>query len=117
MKLQKWIAPLVLAIVAAGAPVGRSQEARRLEIGMSRFSFSPSEITLKKGEPVILILTSHDVTHGIAVNELGIRKDVAAGQTGELDFTPVRTGTFEAKCSYFCGIGHTSMMLKINVVE
>lgn len=117
MRLQKWIAPLVLAVIAAAAPVGRSQEPRRIEIGLSRFTFSPSEITLKKGEPVIFVLTAHDVTHGLAISEFGLRKDVPGGQTAELDFTPMRTGTFEGRCSYFCGVGHTSMILKINVVE
>lgn len=117
MRLRKWIVPLILTIIAAAAPVGRSQDARRIDIGLSRFSFSPSEITLKKGEPVIFVLTSHDVEHGLAINELGLRKDVPGGQTGELGFTPMRTGAFEGRCSYFCGSGHVSMILKINVVE
>jgi len=117
MKLQKWIAPLALAIILAAAPVGRSQEPRRIEIGINRFSYSPSEITLKKGEPVVLVLTSHDVTHGLTISEFGLRKDVVGGQTAELAFTPMRTGTFEGRCSYFCGPGHTSMILKINVVD
>jgi cytochrome c oxidase subunit 2 len=117
MKLQTRIAPLVLAIIAAAAPVERSQEARRIEIGLGRFPFSPSEITLKKGEPVILELTSHDVEHGLAISEFGLRKDVVGGQTAELAFTPTRTGTFVGRCSYYCGPGHVSMVMTINVVE
>jgi cytochrome c oxidase subunit II len=117
MKLKRWIAPLVLAIIAAAAPVGRSQAPRRIEIAVSRFTYSPGEITLKKGEPVILVLTSLDVTHGLAVNELGIRQNVVGGETAEIAFTPMRTGTFEGKCSYFCGPGHVSMTLTVNVVD
>jgi cytochrome c oxidase subunit II len=117
MKLKTWIVPLVLAIIAAAAPVGHSQEPRHIEIGLSRFSFSPGEITLKRGDPVVLVLTSHDVTHGLAISELGLRKDVVGGQTAELAFTPMRAGTFVGRCSYFCGPGHVSMILTINVVE
>lgn len=118
MRLQKrWILPLVLTIIAAAAPIGRSQEPRHIEIGLSRFTFSPAEITLKKGEPVILVLTSHDVTHGLAISDLGLTKNVVGGQTAELTFTPERTGTFVGRCSYYCGPGHVSMVMTINVVQ
>jgi cytochrome c oxidase subunit 2 len=117
MRLKRWIVPLVLTIIVAAAPLGRSAEPRRIEIAVSRFSYSPSEITVKKGEPVVLVLTSHDVTHGLVVDELGIRKDVLSRQTAEFAFTPTQTGTIEGRCSYFCGPGHASMILKINVVE
>jgi cytochrome c oxidase subunit II len=117
MKLHRWIVLLVLTIIAAAAPIGQSAAPRRIEIAASRFSYSPSEITLKKGEPVVLVLTSLDVTHGLAVSELGIRKEVVSGRTTEIAFTPMRTGTFEGKCSHLCGKGHLSMVLKLNVVN
>jgi cytochrome c oxidase subunit 2 len=117
MKLHRWIVLLVITIIAATAPVGKSAEPRRIEITVSRFSYSPSEITLKKGEPVVIVLKSLDVTHGLAVNELGIRKNVASGQTTEIAFTPMRTGIFKGKCSYLCGTGHLSMVLTLNVVN
>jgi len=82
-----------------------------------RFSYEPSEITLKKGEPVILMLKSEDVTHGLAIEELGIKTEVKKGETEEVALTPTETGSFGGKCSHFCGRGHGSMTIKVNVVE
>lgn len=117
MKLKRWIALLALGIVATVASVANASAPRRIDIALSRFSYSPNQITLKKGEPVVLVLTSRDVTHGLAIKELGIRKDVAKGQTTEVAVTPMQTGTFQGKCSHFCGKGHVSMMLTVNVVN
>ena len=43
----------VLTAIAQAAP-------RRIEVTAKRFEFSPSEITLKRGEPVVLIIKSAD---------------------------------------------------------
>jgi len=125
MRFKQWIAPLALALIAAAASAGLASALsegpasapRRVEIVASRFSYSPSQITLKKGEPAVLVLTSRDVTHGLAVKELGIKKDVPNGQTAELEVTPTQAGTFQGKCSHFCGKGHQSMILTIHVVN
>jgi cytochrome c oxidase subunit II len=115
MKLKPWIAPLVLSIAATVASVGNASAPRRIEIALRRFSYSPNQITLKKGEPAVLVLTSRDVTHGLAIKELGIRTDVAKGQTTEVAVTPMQAGTFQGKCSHFCGKGHIGMTLTIHV--
>src|SRR5580658_3805573 len=41
-----------------------SDNPKVIEITAKKFEFTPSEITLKKGEPVILRLTSSDRVHG-----------------------------------------------------
>ncbi len=38
---------------------------RRIEVTAKRFTFDPGEITLKKGQPVVLVVKSADVAHGI----------------------------------------------------
>jgi cytochrome c oxidase subunit 2 len=90
---------------------------RRIEISAKQFQFLPGEITLKKGEPVVLVLKSVDVAHGIHFKELGIETKAGKGQTSELAFTPDKTGTFVGHCSVFCGSGHGSMTLTLKVVE
>jgi cytochrome c oxidase subunit 2 len=90
---------------------------RRIEVTAKRFDFSPSEITLKKGEPVIIVLTSADVGHGIRFKELGIDSKVSKGQTVEIPFTPDKTGTFVSPCTVFCGSRHGTMKLTLNVVD
>jgi len=103
----------LLIFHAAPAP----QTPRRIDVTAKRFEFSPAEITLKKGEPVALVLKSADVAHGIRFKELGVEAKVAKGQTSELAFTPAKTGTFIGQCSVFCGAGHGGMKLTLHVVE
>jgi len=90
---------------------------RRVEITAQRFQFTPGVITLKKGEPVILVLKSIDVPHGIRFKELGIDTHAGKGQTSEVSFTPEKTGDFTGHCAVFCGAGHGTMMLKLHIVE
>jgi len=90
---------------------------QRIEITAKRFSYSPGEITLKKGQPVVIVLTSADVTHGFRIPELKIDVQIPAGGTKEVDVKPQRTGDFVAHCSVFCGPGHASMAMKVHVVN
>jgi cytochrome c oxidase subunit II len=117
MTLNRWT--LAVAVLLAGviAPAGRSSAPRRIEITVNRFSYSPSEITLKKGEPVVLVLKSSDVTHGLEIKDLNVKMDVKKGQATEINVTPEKTGNFEGKCSHFCGKGHGSMVLAVDVVN
>jgi len=90
---------------------------RRVEISATRFAYTPGEITLKKNEPVVLVLKSTDVAHGIKFKELNVEVKVSKGGTGQVQFTPTKLGTFVGHCSVFCGSGHGKMALTLNVVE
>ncbi len=109
----------LLATSAFVAPAPRAQDAtpRRIEITAKRFSFDPGEITLKKGEPVVLVLTSADVAHGLRIHEFNIDVTLKTGGTQEVQFTPDKTGDFIGHCAVFCGPGHGSMTFKLHVVE
>src|SRR5438132_1608757 len=75
MKTKVKIAAVVgcaLALIATRVS-SEAKPAQHIEISASRFSFEPHEITVKKGEPVILSVHSNDVTHGLVIEELGIR--------------------------------------------
>jgi cytochrome c oxidase subunit 2 len=65
--------------------------------------------TLKKGEPVILELTSEDRLHGFHIMELGVRADVLPGQPVRVRIVPDKVGTFPFTCDLFCGSGHGDM--------
>jgi cytochrome c oxidase subunit II len=98
-------------------PVRAADAARRIEITARRFAFDPGEITLKKGEPVVLVLKSADVAHGLRFRDLDVNVKVGAGGTAEVSFTPQKTGDFVGHCSVFCGSGHGSMTVKLHVVD
>lgn len=95
----------------------QAAEPQRVEVTAKRFSFEPAEITLKKGEPVVFVLKSADVAHGIRIRELNLDVKVSKGGTSEVNFTPEQTGDFTGHCSVFCGSGHGSMKFTIHVVE
>ena len=106
-------------IVFAGiAAAGRAPEdPQPIKITATRFKFEPNEITVKKGQPVVLDVTSTDVNHGLVVDALKIKIDVPKGKTGEAKFTPAEAGTFEGKCAHFCGSGHGTMKFTVHVTE
>ena len=121
MKL-KYALPTVFAAMLVAAQLFASatpaeRALRRIEVTAKRFEFTPAEITLKKGEPVVLVLKSVDVPHGIRFKELGIEAKIGKGQASELAFTPDKTGTFVGHCFVFFGSGHGGMTLTLHVVE
>ncbi|MDT8067885.1 MAG: cupredoxin domain-containing protein [Terriglobia bacterium] len=118
MKVAEAILLFLIGIVSTGAVARTSQPAtERIEIVAKRYAYEPAEITVHKGQPVTLELTSADVTHGLAVKELGIKTEIKKGKTAEVTFTPETAGTFIGKCSHFCGMGHGRMKFKIHVIE
>ncbi len=96
----------------------RAQSApRRIQIAAKRFAYTPNEITLKLGEPVVLVLSSGDVDHGLKFKELNLAVAVKKGMANEVAFTPAKVGTFVGQCSVFCGSGHGSMKMTLHVTE
>ena len=86
-----------------------------IHLTAKKFEYTPNEITLKKGVPVVLEITSLDRDHGFKVPELGIRADVKSGQTTRVRIVPDRIGRFEFRCDVFCGSGHADMSGTITV--
>jgi cytochrome c oxidase subunit 2 len=111
------IAGVLLATALSGPLVWGHDGPRRIEITAKKFAFEPGELTLKKGEPVVLVIKSADVAHGVRFRDLNVNVKTTAGGTAEVQFTPQKTGDFIGHCSVFCGAGHGSMMLKIHVVN
>ncbi len=108
---------IVFAVWPCFSAVSAQVETRTINITARRSTYDPTEITLKKGRPVVLIVKSLDVGHGLRVRELNIDLKVKKGGTSEVQFTPEKTGDFVGHCSVFCGPGHGSMKLTIHVVE
>ena len=115
----KRLAIAALLIVVSGFPLATVAQCapKRIEITASQFSFSPGEITLKKGQPVILVIKSQDVAHGLRVRELNLAIKVNEHGTAQVQFTPQKAGDFVGHCYVFCGKGHGSMVLTFHVVD
>jgi len=115
--IRKLLLGAVLFWGIAVSPLAAGQGARTITITAQRFYFSPNEITVKKGEEVTLVIESKDVSHGLVIEDLGVRTEVKKGQSSEVKFTPENAGTFEGKCAHFCGKGHGSMTFTVHVTE
>jgi cytochrome c oxidase subunit II len=121
MKL-RWTLLFVALIMVGVAALSSHRTAaetspRRITVTSSKFTFTPNELNLKKNEPVVLVLKSSDVAHGLRFRELNVDIKVSKGGSSEVAFTPNQTGTFIGHCSVFCGSGHGSMTLTMHVVD
>jgi cytochrome c oxidase subunit II len=90
---------------------------RVIPITVKRFEYTPRDIRLKKGEPVVLEITSLDVPHGFNLPDFQLRADILPGQPARVRFVPDRTGTFTFRCDVFCGTGHEDLDGLITVSE
>ena len=75
----------------------------------TNFAFSPSALHFKKGEKIILKVTSEVGTHGVAIPEFHINEILRPGETVSIDIPTDKTGTFNFFCSVPCGAGHAMM--------
>jgi cytochrome c oxidase subunit 2 len=108
---------ITLATVAPKGNVARADNPKVIEITAKKFEFSPSEITIKKGEPVILRLSSSDRVHGFMSKPLKIDTDIPSDTTKDVAVTPDTAGNFTVICDHYCGTGHGNMKMKVTVVE
>lgn len=82
---------LALAVLLASA-AGRGAEPRVVKISAKRFSFTPAEVHVKKGETVVLELTSEDRVHGFNLPTFKIRKDIVPKDVTRVTLTPDQEG-------------------------
>ena len=105
-----------LAAAAGAAFCARAfAQERVIRVTAKKFEFTPNDIELKKGEPVVLEFTSADVLMGFSLPDFKVRTDIPPGVTTRLRFTPDRAGSFEFVCDNFCGEFHEDMSGKIRV--
>lgn len=104
-------ASLFTAIAATGAGANVIQMTAR------RFEFSPSEITVKKGQPVVLEIKSEDVKHGFSLPDFNVDAAIKPGEVTKVQFIPDKAGQFTFVCDVFCGDGHEDMQGTIKVTE
>lgn len=134
-----WMGAMILAMCASlavhsisnGRPQGETQV---IEVSAKKYEFTPAEIRVKKGAHVQLKVTATDRDHGMLINpyavgadkkdEPGLKFDgdlkkpdfkLPKDQPVTIEFTAVQAGTYDFKCSVFCGMGHSGMKGQIIV--
>jgi cytochrome c oxidase subunit 2 len=106
----------IVALILVLASHARADE-RVIHMTARKFSYEPSEITVKKDVPVVLEITSLDRDHGFRLDAFGVRADVKPGEVTRIRLVPDRIGRFEFACDVFCGTGHEEMSGELVVVE
>jgi len=109
---------ITLAAVAVRTELAVAETSPKvIEIAAKKFDFTPNEITLKKGQPVILRLSTADRVHGFMSKQLKFDTDIAVGRTTDVAITPDTVGDYTIVCDHYCGTGHGGMKMQISVVE
>jgi len=107
----------MVGLVATYAYVAAQPKEKVIKIVAKRFDYTPGNFTLKKGEPVILELTSADVLMGFNLPDFNLRADIVPDKVTRVRFVPDKTGTFTFLCDIFCGTKHEEMNGKLTVVD
>jgi len=103
--------------VSAGDDASVQTEAPVIKIVAKKFDYTPNEIKLKKGVPVVLEFTTLDVFMGFKVPDLGVRTDIIPGKVSRARLAPDKVATFQFLSDSFCGSGHEDMTGTIVVTE
>lgn len=111
MNRRQWLAGSSLAVGAwaVGAAAQEAAAPRTVEIVARRFVYEPSEITLKAGERVQVVVRSLDFVHGMNIPDLNQRYDLVPGRLTRFELNPQKPGVIEFVCDNFCGDGHEEM--------
>ena len=96
--------------------IGSANE-KVIQVTAKKFEFNPGEITVKKGVPLVLEVTSQDRMHGFNLPDFGVRTDVKPGEVSRIRITPDKTGKFTFFCDVFCGAGHENMSGTLTVMD
>lgn len=116
----KMIVYLVMAALASATPM-KAQSPARVEVVLANFSFTPSAIALKEGQPVTLHFVNngsggHDFTapefFKAATMDMATRTklgkkgriDLSAGESADVTLTP-KAGAYKVKCGHFLHAG------------
>lgn len=86
----------------------------KTSVGSNSAKFEPMHLPL--GVPVRILITSGDVIHQFWVPEIRLKMAAVPGLVQNLNYTPLRAGTYQIACSEFCGVDHSTMQGKL-VIE
>jgi len=109
---------VMCAFVAAAFAADQAGQPQVIKITAKKFEYSPNEIRIKTGVPVVFEFTSLDRVHGFTVPDLGgIRLTIEPGKVNRVTILAPKAGVYEFHCDLFCGEGHEGMTGKIIVED
>jgi cytochrome c oxidase subunit 2 len=73
-------------------------------------------LVLPIGKPVKLVMTSQDVIHSFYVPAFRVKQDTVPGMETYQWFTPTELGSYDAFCAEYCGLRHSYMLSKVEIL-
>jgi cytochrome c oxidase subunit 2 len=67
-------------------------------------------------KPINLLITSADVVHSLFIPAYRIKEDCVPGMETHLWFLPDELGSYDLFCSEYCGVAHSAMITKVEVM-
>src|SRR5512132_472251 len=104
-RLMTALGGLLVGAATIGLRAAAQPEEQVVKILARKFTYSPNKLTLKKGVPVVLELTSADVLMGFSAPDFDVRADIIPGKVARVRLVPDKVGTFAFLCDVFCGTG------------
>ena len=108
---------LVCATILLTGVVTGEGRGRTIDVVLQKSYYTPQTIEVKKGETVRLSLKSLDVTHGFAIDELNIAREISPGPPTFISLPTSQAGTFSFYCVVRCGKGHLKMRGNLVITE
>ena len=100
-------------------PSGATQDRTVVRVMAERFTFTPSQIKVKRGTVVEIRLRSEDTNHGFHILDSEANVIIPKRGRGEATviFRADTAGRYTFECSKMCGAGHSFMRGLIIVDE
>lgn len=73
-------------------------------------------LKLPVGRPIKLAISSQDVIHSFFVPAFRLKEDAVPGLDTYVSVTPTKVGTYDALCAEYCGLRHSYMLAKVEVM-
>ncbi len=75
------------------------------------------KLVVPVGTPIKLAINSEDVNHSFSLPAYRIKVDAVPGMETYAWFLPDEEGEYDILCTEYCGVDHSSMVAKLNVVS
>ena len=79
--------------------------------------YTKNDLHLVNHKPTVVRVSSRDVIHGLALQQMRIQQDAMPGMEVPQWFRPIKTGTWDIICAQLCGSGHFQMRATYTVEE
>nr|QIC54433.1 cytochrome c oxidase subunit II [Crangonyx forbesi] len=83
---------------------------------LPRMMDTDTSLVIPSKTKVRVLTTSTDVIHAWTVPSMGLKADAVPGRLNQLMLSSTRPGLFFGQCSEICGINHSFMPIKLEVI-